>query len=235
MAMNKVFIDEAEAFAVNDNLEIQVIEVGPSKIIIVDNFYKNPDMARDLAIAIPPSVNERIASNLPVGPDSGRINAFYLFDHFGDVIESIVKQALPELYSKLPYQYYQRSFLNATFLCNVMTGNNLPPRVPHIDNPVPDYYAGLIYLNTPDECLGGTGFYTFGGNYYGNCNTMDVEGKIPVDHYVNDSEGDWKLEYLAEMKNNRFVMYPQLQYHTAYIKPDMYTDGTYRINQVFFI
>ena len=235
--MLKKFINEAEVFAVNENLELEVRVIGPgkSKVVVIDNFYKNPMMVRDLAISIPPSVNERIASNLPVGPDSGRINAFYLFDHFGDVFEDVFRRALPEVYKKMPPAYFQKSFLNATFLCNVMTSDNLPPRVPHCDNPYPDFYAGLIYLNTDDECAGGTSFYTFGGKHYGNVDTMDVEGKILMDHYVTDSEADWEMLDLVEMKFNRFVLYPQLQYHTAYIKPGMFVNGNYRINQVFFI
>jgi hypothetical protein len=237
MAMLKKFINEAEVFALNDHLEWTVKEIGPakSKVIVCDNFYKNPDMVRDLALQIPPSVNERIASNLPVGPDSGRINAFYLLDHIAEPIEEMFKQSIPEIYKEAPPGYFERAFLDATFLCNVMTSNNLPPRVPHCDAPHPYLYAALIYLNTPDECAGGTAFYTLGGNHRGNAYSMDAEGKVPVDHYVTDSEGDWEMLELIEMKYNRFVMYPQWQYHTAYIKPGMFVDGNYRINQVFFI
>jgi len=237
MSMIKKFINEEEVFAINDQLEWTVKEIGPnkSKVIICDNFYKNPEMVRELALSIPPSVNERTASNLPVGPDSGRINAFYILDHFGKVIEEMFKQSLPEIYKLAPLNYFERSFLDATFLVNVMTGNNLPPRVPHCDAPHPYLYAAVIYLNTPEECQGGTGFYTFGGEHRGNASTMDVAGKIPMDHYVTESEGDWELLEIVDMKFNRFVMYPQWQYHTAYITPDMFTDGTYRINQCFFI
>lgn len=237
MSMIKKFINEAEVFAISDHIEWTVKEVGPgkSKVIVCDNFYKNPDMVRELALSIPPSVNERIASNLPVGPDSGRINAFYMLDHFATPIEEMFKQSLPEIYEKAPIGYFQRSFLDATFLVNVMTGKNLPPRVPHCDAPHPYLYAAVIFLNTPEECQGGTALYTFGGEHRGNANTMDVAGTIPVDHYVTDNEGDWEMLELIEMKYNRFVMYPQWQYHTAYIKPDMFVDGTYRINQCFFI
>ena len=48
--MKKGFIDEHEVFALGDDLEASVHTIGPekSKIVTIDNFYKNPDMVRDL-------------------------------------------------------------------------------------------------------------------------------------------------------------------------------------------
>lgn len=240
--MLKRFINEEETFAVNENLNIDIRYVGPTnaKVIIVDNFYKNPELVRDLALTIPPSTDEILASNLPVGPDSGRIDSSYKLQHIGKYIERIFKEAVPETYQHLPPNYFLNIFFGAKFLCNVMTSNNLPPRVPHCDSAMSlADYAALIYLNTPEECAGGTGLYTFGGSRYhtnlGSRRTIDIEGLIPADHYVVDSVGDWELVDLIEMKFNRLVLYPQSHYHTAYIKPGMFVNGTYRINQLFFI
>ena len=46
--MKKAFIDEHEVFALGDDLEASVHTIGPekSKIVTIDNFYKNPDMVR---------------------------------------------------------------------------------------------------------------------------------------------------------------------------------------------
>jgi hypothetical protein len=77
--MIKNFINEEAVFEVNSEYELSVIELEPerARVAVVDNFYKNPDLVRDLSLTIPPRVTERILNNLPYGADSGRINAFY--------------------------------------------------------------------------------------------------------------------------------------------------------------
>jgi len=235
--MLKTFINEQETFAVKENLEVQVIEMGAEKhkLLIVDNFYKNPDLVRDLAIMIPPTTNKRILTNLPADHHSGRINAFYIMDGLAPTFDHIYKTYLPETYRCMRPNAVYESFRDATFIVNVMTSENLPACSPHVDFPYEDVYAALIYLNTPEECKGGTGFYSFNGLMKGFSEWMDAEKTIKPDHFIVDSVGGWKLEYLAEMKFNRMVLYPQAVYHTAYIKPGMYTGDNYRINQVFFI
>lgn len=237
--MNKHFINEAEVFAINENLTPEVVHLRDGvKLVIVDDFYKNPMMVRDLAIAIPHTVNERILNNLPVGPTSGRINAFYLMDHFGPVYNKIIRECYPELSQYYAEGYFESSFKRATFMVNVMTSENLPPRLPHIDHTDRRLLASLIYLNTPDECAGGTGIYSYKEKLTGETKfrtTVDDQGTKNPDHFVVDDLDDWKLEYVAEMKFNRMVIYSQNTHHSAYIKPGMFTGNTYRLNQVFFI
>lgn len=234
--MLKKFINEKETFEVNDELKVRRVEIGPNRRVlgIVDDFYKNPMLVRELALTIPPTTNERILTRLPAGPDSGRINAFYIMDHLGPIYEDIVKELYPEIYGMRNDHTISNSLRDSTFIVNVMTSNNLPPRTPHIDHPEYWALASAIYLNTDEECAGGTAFYTFDGKDTG------VEyGLYPndrnLDHYVADSEGSWKLEYLAEMKFNRMIIYPASMYHAAYVKPRMFDNGIYRLNQQFFI
>ena len=241
--MLKTFVNEEEVFKVNEDFEIEVETIGTTptgqdiKIVIVDNFYKYPEKVRDLALMIPPTTNKRVLSNLPSGEDSGRINAFYLQDQLGPVYDNIIKAVYPEIHFQFPEGHVENSFKQATFIVNVMTSENLPPRVPHIDFPDMRVLASLIFLNTPEECKGGTAFYSFGGELVGRSEptTIDVEGKIKPDHFVVDDCGDFKLVKLVEMKWNRMIIYSQCLFHSAYIKPGMYTDGNYRLNQVFFI
>jgi hypothetical protein len=65
--------------------------------------------------------------------------------------------------------------------------------------------------------------------------TIDANGKILPDHFVVDDCGDWKRIGIAEMKFNRMIIYSQNIFHSAYVKPDMFIDGVYRLNQQFFI
>jgi len=238
--MIKNFINELEVFEINPDYELSVIEIEPFgvRVAVVDNFYKNPDLVRNLALAIPPSSNERILNNLPYGTDSGRISVFYLMDHLGSYYDKIIKEVWPDIHSQYESNYFTESFKRATFMVNVMTSNNLPPRLPHIDFPDKRFFASAVYLNTPEECAGGTSFYTFDGNVYADkvtANTVDKQGKIAPDHFVVDDCGDWKRVGMVEMKYNRMVIYSQNVFHSAYIKPEMFVDGVYRLNQQFFI
>jgi len=237
--MFKKFINEEETFAINEDMEISIEEIVPGgpKLLIADDFYKNPELVRDLALLIPPTVNERIQNSLPFGPDSGRLNAFYRLDHFGVVYDNLIRLAYPELTNDIWEGSIIDSFTRATFMVNVMTSNNLPPRVPHIDHLDNRAFASLIYLNTPEECAGGTAFYSFGGATTANeaPTTIDVEKKIPPDHFIASDVGDWKIEKIAEMKFNRMLLYQQTVFHSAYIKEGMFTNGIYRLNQQFFI
>lgn len=232
--MHKHFINEEEVFELNDELSVNIktIDSLNRKIVTVDNFYKNPDQVRDLALRIPPSINERIRTRLP-GP---RINAFYLMDHMGPVFDKIIRDSWPEYSNAIPVNHFFDVFRDATFVVNVMGEEFLEPRPPHIDYPDPRCFAAMVYLNTPEECQGGTGFYTFDGAdtgvEYGLNKTDNGE---PTNVYVNGDMGDWKMHHMAEMKYNRMVIYQADLYHSAYITKEMYNNGLYRLNQMFFI
>lgn len=244
--MLKTFIDESEVFRTNEDLDIEIVEFRSTsesaKVAIVDNFYANPDLVRELALAIPPTVNERITSYLPSGRNSGRINAFYLMDSLGPVYDGIIRRVFPEIvfpeFTKSGRtDQIISSFMRATFMVNVMTSENLPPRVPHID--CADYraFASAVFLNTEDECAGGTAFYSFAGKIFSdkNYNSIDIEEKIEPNKFVIDDEGDWKKLYVAEMKYNRMILYQQNIFHNAYVDETMFNNGVYRLNQQFFI
>ena len=66
--MKKYFINEEETFAINDELGARVELMGweETPIVYVDNFYKNPDKVRNLALRCPPTNNPRICGGVPV-------------------------------------------------------------------------------------------------------------------------------------------------------------------------
>lgn len=244
--MLKKFIDEDVIFETNNDLSIEIVEIRSplesAKIAIVDNFYKNPELVRDLALSIPPTANKRITSYLPSGKNSGRVNAFYILDNLGPVYDKLIKKVFPEIvmpeFARSGREdQITESFKRATFMANVMTSENLPPRVPHIDCPDHRAFASSVFLNTNEECAGGTAFYSFSDKIYSNqnYNTIDVQGTTLPDKYVIEDEGDWKKLYVAEMKYNRMIFYQQNVFHTAYLDETMFLGDTYRLNQQFFI
>jgi len=233
--MLKNIINEDEIFEINDDYHVNVENYNGVKVVIVDDFYKNPHDVRQLALDIPASYNRRIRGNNP----ALRVNAFYELSSMAWIYDQLSRQYFPEITQHYDSRYFQRSFMNATFMVNVMQSENLPPVCPHMDNTSGVNLASTIYLNTANECDGGTSFYEFGGKtYYEDpsvAHTLDVEGKHPVTEYINDSIMDWKLIGIAPMKFNRMVLYNQAVLHSAYVKPYMFTGDTYRLNQQFFI
>ena len=57
----------------------------------------------------------------------------------------------------------------------------------------------------------------------------------PVSGYITESTNDWTMTGMVPMKFNRMVLYLQNVWHTAYVKPGMFTNDVYRLNQQFFI
>jgi len=228
------FINETEVFEINENLSVTVDKIGSQdkKVVIIDNFYKHPEQVRNLALTIPPTTNTRIRTHLP-GP---RINAFYTLDHLGPVFDDIIKNVYPEWHMQFPRSHINNVFRDSTFVVNIMHNKFLEPRTPHIDCPDPRAFAAMIYLNTPNECEGGTGFYTFDGHDSGTATTLyNNKDSEKLTQYIAGDAGDWKMYHHVDMKWNRMVLYQANIYHAAHITNDMYTDSTYRINQMFFI
>jgi hypothetical protein len=227
--MRKNIIDESKVFEINDNLSATICTIGPnkSKIVIIDDFYKNPELVRELALTIPPTENSRILGGTP----GRRIDAFYNLEHFSTVFDNIIRAVfLPEDKKKLLNSNLDEIFKSATFCVNVIQSANLPAIVPHVDNREDFRFAATIYLNTPEECAGGTSFYTYNGRQTGPLISEGFQTE-----YVTDSIGPWEMIFLAEMKFNRFVLYEQNILHTAYIKPGMFENDLYRLVQMFFI
>lgn len=233
--MLKNIINEDEIFEINDNYHVTVEEFEGVKVVVVDDFYKNPHDVRQLALDIPASYNRRIRGNNP----ALRVNAFYELSSMAWIYDQLSRQYFPEITQFYDAEYFQRSFMNATFMVNVMQTKDLPPVCPHMDNTSGVNLASTIYLNTANECNGGTSFYSFGGKtYYDDpsvTHTLDVGGKHPVTEYINDSVMDWKMIGMVPMIFNRMVLYNQAVLHSAYVKPHMFVGDMYRLNQQFFI
>jgi hypothetical protein len=227
--MKKNIIDEKEVFAINNSHDIEIVTFGPqkTKVVIVDDFYKNPDLVQNLAITIPPSYRKDLIQGLP----GGRIDVVYDFSHMYKIYYEIIKEDYiideeKQSFNSLGLELY---FSQTRFCVNVVGSENLPPSNPHVDLREPNRYASGIFLNPPEQCKGGTAFYS-----YKNCQFGPHPKSVPRTEYITDSKGDWELLYLAEMKYNRMIFYQQNILHSAYIKPGWFKDY-YRLIQMFFI
>lgn len=229
MTKFKTLSDEISFFRLSDELRVKVDKFLDEKIVIIDNFYNDPNRIRELAQTIPSTRAPGILHGLP----GSRVEATYFFGHLGHAFTEIINKVWPTETENLNPTFIQDCLSRASFLVNVQN-SNLPPRVPHIDNPNHERWAVSIYLNTPEECCGGTAFYTYKGDKTFDLNNLDIELKN-YQYYVQDDDEYWTKQYLAEMKFNRAVIYKQNVLHTPYIPPDSFTDESPRLIQMFFI
>ena len=225
--MKKYFIDEIETFAINTPVDATVELMGWEEfpIVYIDNFYKNPDKVRNLALRTPGTKSPRILGGVPGERVDISFNLEHIWPIWIEIAESVYGLEQKER------KAFEMSCMNTSFSVNV-TQSNHRRRLPHIDLPdIKDRgWAGLVYLNKPKECKGGTGFYTYKGQQ-----VNPRQDGIWQEEYVNDSVGPWELIHLAEMKYNRMIMYPANVLHTPYDKEGFFTDDVYRLVQAFFL
>ena len=237
--MKKYFIDEVETFAINTPVDATVELMGWEEfpIVYIDNFYKNPDKVRNLALRTPGTKNPRILGGVPGERVDIQFNLEHIWPIWIEIAENVYGLKQEER------KEFEMSCMNTSFSVNV-TQSNHRRRLPHIDLPdVKDRgWAGLVYLNKPKECKGGTGFYTYKGQQvnprqegiWGN-KKEDWWEQPPDEHFVTDDVGPWAKMHLAEMKYNRMIMYPATVLHAPYDKPGFFEGDTYRLTQVFFL
>lgn len=222
--------DEMDFFAPNPQLRARIDAFDGEKVVIIDDFYKNPDQIRQLALSTPRTRNPRFMHGLP----GSRVEIAYYFGHLVQVFERLINDVYAEDMQYVDPAYIHDCVNHARFLVNIQN-SNLPPRVPHVDASYIGRYVAGVYLNTPEECSGGTAFYKFKGSKHVDLDNIDPDLKL-YDRYLLESDGEnWEKLYLAEMKYNRLVLYRQNILHTPYILPNTFTDEMPRLIQMFFI
>lgn len=224
--------DEVEFFAPNPELAVRVhhFDNSTERIVVIDNFYKNPEQIRDLALSVPKTRNPRFLHGLP----GSRVEMSYYFGHLGYIFNDVINNVFPEDVQQMEPSYVYDCMNHARFLVNVQN-SNLPARVPHVDCDYVGRFVAGVYLNTPDECSGGTAFYKFKGSKYVDLSNIDPDLTI-YDRYLLESDGEhWEKIFQIEMKFNRLILYRQNILHTPYIMPNTFTDERPRLNQMFFM
>ena len=174
---------------------------------------------------------------------------------------------------KIPLPYRARPFNiddfnsnweNQGFMVNVTNDsfliNNPMAEIPHQDywekdpDEISTYQFGsVIYLNTPEECDGGTNLYSYRGEMsissdrdaewmQNMSETYDITGPMLTSlsdeqkfTYIKDKvHKHFTVEFEADMIYNRMVLYQADILHKGNIALGMFTNYN-RINQVFFL
>ena len=212
-------------FELNKEFDISVASgIGPEQrsVLIIDNFYKNPDEVRQYCIDSPKKTREthsHLIANFPghrVFEDDYRV-AKELKEQFRHWVSQPIWNSPRKTPDKWTangrvYDYFELSWNKAGFMCNI-TNDSLMREfykgLPHRDS-IDVMFACVIYLNTPEECKGGTRFYSFDKN--------DV----------------YQVELSADMVYNRCVLYEADLYHMQWWEDGMFPDYD-RMLQVLFI
>ena len=249
-------------FEPNDEFELIVLtNIGPENrsAVVIDNFYKNPDEVRELCLAqhqITSDENPGLISGLPG-------NRVYMET---DEVSNKLKNIFLQLCSEMPFwrkkfdpEVFERGWRvkNNAFVCNVVNDKTLLgyPRgiIPHQDyypkeSPLSEkvQFASVIYLNTPEECNGGTNLYSYKNKtslLRNNTHTIyysEGEDDLPKQELFRrlrtsiDNSPDWRVEKHFPMRYNRCILYEADSLHSAIFDIGMYTDYS-RINQVLFM
>jgi len=264
-------------FELNNNFKVTAFEdINGRSAIIVDDFYRDPDEVRELAISL--NYNDGVEKGgfpgargfLDTPEVKEKLHNIYL-DLCNNKVWKIrykPTQLLPDGSFKIPLLKKNRPFnivefekewSNQGFMLNV-TNDDLMVKNPLGIIPHQDYwedeaptmqFGSVIFLNTPDECAGGTNLYSRNGEMSlpKRVQTWDsrmeswmqkldgIETDIEKFKYIKmkvDEGSPFVAEFKAEMKYNRMVLYQSDVFHSADLDLGMFTNHN-RINQILFM
>lgn len=196
-------------------------------IIVMDNFYKNPEIVRSYALN---KVSYISKENLPNRfPGTESVQSFFS----KDVIRKM-EQAIGETVVVNPAQYSFGVFAK-TYAADEKK------KAVHVDG---SDWTALLYLSRPQDCQGGTTFYEdreTGWNSIPDLATLQTKGFQSVElfkqEHLNKKSQDlaqWKVSTKVGMKFNRMILFRAGSlFHAA----DGYfgdSDENCRLIQLFF-
>ena len=180
-------------FEVNPSMKIGVITgIKGRNIVIIDDFFKNPDEIRERAMNLNYTGDPEVAGGVP--------------GTRGVEEESEVKEKLKKVYWTLCNLYFNNKEVNEkdfndnwdnqAFMVNSINDKSLKEKplgiLPHQDwweNDKSTFQFGsVIYLNKPEECAGGTRFYSH-------------FGKITI---PEDWQPQWVIDIPPEVQHIKF-------------------------------
>ncbi len=192
------------------------------KIFVIDNFYKNPDQVRNYALSCELKCGKEYCGSL-VGKRVVEDNQ-EMRDNLRPIFTTLCNQ---KEWNNLEYDEdeFQKKWDNMKFMVNHTTHDDIMDKFTdtvycytHHKDDIGYKWAALVYLNTDEECNGGTNFY-----------------RQWEDHaYGYDYNLKSDIMFTSEMKYNTMVLYEARQTHGAILDRKMYKQHP-RLAQVFFM
>lgn len=180
------------------------------QIVVVDDFFDNPDQIRELAFtkaySVPPVGTPRLARTARCTVAEAK---------------SVVTRIIP----RVPYISDEEDYaFNVLYRYTLADAEK--KTFCHVDKST---YAGIVYLSKPEHCVGGTSIFR-------HKPTGDEIYKISNAHLYNYNDPcHWELIQEIEMVYNRLVVYPGKFFHS--ITPVFFGDNikNARLTQNIFI
>jgi hypothetical protein len=205
-----------------DAMEVSTDKIDGQTIVIIDNFYKNPDKIVEYMYSKP-------LYNDPHSYYTGkRRHLYFNTNHITDLIGIIKPYYKDKEFA--PHAATEGKMMLSKFVDSYLKKRPMYSSSPHFDidrTGLPlSVVAGLCYLSK--DIHGGTGFYK--SKYFNTCkltSEMYQAGSTNLNEkihpykdvrYINDSCEYFELIKLIEMKWNRFILYEGNLLHGMYIK-----------------
>lgn len=238
----------------DDDVTIEEFGTAGERVLVIDNFYRDPDRIRALALEqrewYPQRIFPGLRADVPV--DTGP-----LFAALVDWIDIDGIRPDSECDGKIVFS------MSTARDADVIRYN---AELPHFDQH--SDLAGLVYLNPPEQCRGGTAFYrhraTGVARWPWNKDRrlelcaqvgISVDGKTEQEigdtlwrsyfdppgerpkRYLRGSNDIWDMTKLVDMKYNRAIFYETDLFHAMYVRDDDFGDDlpTRRLTQTLFL
>ena len=233
-------------FEVNPECEITaIIDIGPDdrSAVVIDNFYKNPEEVRQLALKL--ERKKDIAfNNHPNGID----RAAYETPELRKNVEHLLKQIMFDdehwgrhadrrtINQNMQYMWFLVEYLNEQVMLD-QPDRLIPFQLWYEHNPSPFQFKIEIYLNKEEECFGGTNIWNFAGK---TAIVEDMKAMYATKKHfdiikdVYESSWTWHREFTFGMKYNRAIIIPADLLQAPIMNTGKYVDFD-RMTQAIFI
>ena len=249
------YYNTSDVFKINEDAQISVEEFGDQKVVVVDDFYSNPEMVRYVALNSLSSKHDNL--DYPGFRTTIQVNQLFNIPNYTKLLNDSFGGS---------HALYQNTLNNVTF--NLVKsaevydwdydehGNACHP---HIDNKDKIRYGAVVYLNYENEFtagVNGTAFYKHKSTNISDCNNkvqkfyrktgyknianvFFTDETAHCNDWLNDGNEYWEMIHLSEMKYNRMILYPGTYFHTAYMNNYDFNDPNpatgHRIVQAMFL
>lgn len=194
-------------------------------LIVIDNFYDDPDSIRDLALSCE-YFPEKTSKGYPNGmaPWSGKMSKEA---HSPENIDAVVSKLLHKNLRQM------RQIDSGTFRISPETNViGMFDNVLHADSHEDIYYAGVLYLSKGHDSTPGTIFYKQNSTKLDRAVSEEHIADITI-HKEYNKVSKWTAHTTLNLVYNRLIIYPASKFHGP--GPGFgTTDKTARLVQLFY-
>ena len=206
-----------EIFEISNNIIGNIKTINNTKILVLDNVFKNFNKL------------QKIVFSTPVGNWKFKNGTKNYIDYYDCRLSFLPKQDAMIALAKdsISLQYSHKTFLQNSVDVNWFKQINKKRNnyaIPHIDTTEKKSYTCLVYLNSIEDCFGGTAFF----------NQIKEDFAIEDLDYWGANQECWEKIGYIDMQPNRMVIFPSELFHSAYHPNDWYFDNP-RLTLVFWM